>query len=436
MFIVSAVYMIAEKAADAILAAAGHGKLPKCLYGGGIWCKIRNALCCVAGVIGSVAHFLAPAAKALIAVIGGAAAALVVIVLASWLYFEVPPVKPDTAREQAAVDGLVKLAVAQQQAIDKAQGAGAAAANACVKADVTVNAYLPPRLNVGVFAGIPGGEKKYKAWVRFANARDTPGDDRTPDFRSMAIKLIGVSGERNALPTDEGNTQDLLFNGHAAYFAGDPKQLLDFYSACVKAGDCSWLKSPFVAWHYITHPRGAYNLWRGDRVYPTLQSVAWSSVTPFALGDSQVKYAATACDQQAQYGGPGDSFYYLQQRLQARLDPANNNHICLDLQVQLRNDPPNQPIDNTLVRWRGAVTGWQKVGRIDIYPQNFTSPAQQQFCERLAFNPYQGLKVHAPLGGINRARGAVLPAVQDVRLQANGWKRFAAGEITGDEKFK
>ncbi len=436
MFIVSAVYMIAEKAADAILAAAGHGKLPKCVYGEGFWCKVRNALCCVAGFLGCIAHFLAPAAKSLLAVIGGVVAALVVIVLANWLYFEVPPVKPDNAREQAAIDGLVKLAVAQQQAIDKTQGAAASAANACVKADVTVNAFLSPRLNVGVFAGTPGVEKKYKAWVRFANARDTPGDDRTPDFRSMAIKLIGVRGERNALPTDEGNTQDLLFNGHDAFFAGDPKQLLDFHSACGKAGGCDGLKNPFVDWHYITHPRGAYNLWKGDKVYPTLQSVAWSSVTPFALGDSQVKYAATPCDQQAQYGGPGGSFYYLQQRLQARLDPANNNHVCFDLQVQLRNDPPHQPIDNALVRWRGAVTGWQKVARIDIYPQGFTSPAQQQFCERLAFNPYQGLKVHAPLGGINRARGAVLSAAQDVRLQANGWKRFAAGEITGDETFK
>jgi hypothetical protein len=103
--------------------------------------------------------------------------------------------------------------------------------------------------------------------------------------------------------------------------------------------------------------------------------------------------------------------------------------------VQLRNDPPNQPVDNTLLRWPGHVTGWQKVATIDIYPQAFTSQAQQQFCERLAYNPYQGLKVHAPLGGINRARGAVLPAVQDVRLNANGWKRFGPGEVTGNETF-
>lgn len=251
----------------------------------------------------------------------------------------------------------------------------------------------------------------------------------------MAVNLIGVSGERNPVANDEGNTQDLLFNGHRAYFAGDPRQLLAYFSACVKGGGCDPLKNPYVAWDHITHPRGAYNLWKGNKVYPTLQSVVWSSVTPFALGDAQVKYAATPCSRQAQYGGPGDTAYYLQQRLQARLDPANNNHICLDLNVQLRNDPPRQPTDNALVTWDGHVTGWLKVARLDIYPQAFTSYAQQQFCERLAYNPYQGLKAHAPLGGINRARGAMLPAVQDVRLNNNGWKRFGPGEVTGDEAF-
>jgi choline dehydrogenase-like flavoprotein len=431
MFIVSAVYMIAEKAADAILSAAGHGTLPKCVYGEGFWCKIRRALCCVACSIAVVWAFLAPAVKALFGVVASVAALLALIVLASWFYFEVPSEKPDANKEQAAIGGLVELAVAQQTA----QVPGVPAADACVKANVTVNAYQTPRLNVGFLAGKPGGDRTYKAWVRFANAADIPGDDRTPDFRAMTVKLIGVSGERNAFAGDEGNTQDLLFNGHAAYFAGNPQQLLAYQSACAKGGTCDPFRNPFVAWDHLTHPRGAYNLWKGSKVYPTVQSIAWSSVTPFALGDSQVKYAATPCSQQAQYGGPGDSRYYLQQRLQARLDPANGNHICFDLKVQIRNDPPNQPIENTLATWKGSVTGWQNVGRIDVYPQAFTSLAQQQFCERLAFNPYQGLKVHAPLGGINRARGATLQAAHDARLKANGWKPFAPGEVTGNEMF-
>jgi choline dehydrogenase len=438
MFIVSAVYMIGEKAADAILAAAGHGKLSKCVYGEGFWCKVRKALCCVADAITCALVFLAPAIKALLGVVSVVAAVLIAIVLASWFYFEVPPAVPDPAKEQQAIGDTVKLMTAklegQYRAPDFRRDTHPTG-NACVKANVTVNPYLYPRLNVGFLAGKPGGDRTYKAWIRFANAADTLTSDRARDFRSMSIKLFGVSGERNPLQSDEGNTQDLLFNGHDTFFAGDPQQFLDYFSACVKGGGCNPVKNPYVAWDFITHPRGAYNLWKGRKVYPTIQDIAWSSVAPFALGDSQVKYAATPCSTQAQYGGPGNTSYYLQQRLQARLDPHNNNHICLDLQVQLRNDPPSQPIENTLVAWDGHVTGWQKIASIDIYPQNFSSRAQQQFCEQLTFNPYQGLKAHAPLGGINRARGGTMQALQDVRLKANGWTRFGPGELTGDETF-
>ena len=45
----------------------------------------------------------------------------------------------------------------------------------------------------------------------------------------MAIKLIGVSGDRLPFPGDEDNTQDLLFNGHNALFAGDPEQVYSYF---------------------------------------------------------------------------------------------------------------------------------------------------------------------------------------------------------------
>ena len=103
--------------------------------------------------------------------------------------------------------------------------------------------------------------------------------------------------------------------------------------------------------------------------------------------------------------------------------------------MQVRNDPDSQPIENALVAWDDRVATWQKVARIDIYPQTFSSTAQQEFCERLTFNPWHGLKAHMPIGGLNRARRDVMQAMQDVRLEANGMKRFGPHELTGDETF-
>jgi hypothetical protein len=36
---------------------------------------------------------------------------------------------------------------------------------------------------------------------------------------------------------------------------------------------------------------------------------------------------------------------------------------------------------------------------------------------------------------MNRARGIVVQALQNVRLEANHWKRFGPHELTGDETF-
>jgi hypothetical protein len=38
-------------------------------------------------------------------------------------------------------------------------------------------------------------------------------------------------------------------------------------------------------------------------------------------------------------------------------------------------------------------------------------------------------------GGINRARRDVMPAMQDVRLKADGLTRFGPHELTGNENF-
>jgi hypothetical protein len=301
-----------------------------------------------------------------------------------------------------------------------------------VKANVTVAKFISPHLKAGFLQG--DGEKTYKAWIRFSNAADIAAGDVEPDFRGMAIKLFGVSGERLPHPGDETNTQDLLFIGHNAFFAGSPQHFLDFFTACNRGGgSCDPRKNPYVAWHLLTHPRGTWNLLAGRKVYPSIPDITWFSAAPSMLGGQIVKYAAYPCEQQAHYSKPGTTPGYLTERLQNVLDPASNRHLCLQLKVQVRNDPDKQPVENTLIAWDHDVAIWQSAARIDIPPQNFSSMAQQDFCERLAFNPWHGLQAHRPVGGINRARRDVMHALQEVRLKANGRTRFGPHELTGDE---
>ena len=436
MFIVSAVYMIGEKAADAILASAGHARVPSCVYGLGFWCKLWRAVFGLGVVAGSVLHALIPVGKVLMGVVGALAVALIAIVAASWFIFEPPSAKADVNKEMETIRSTTAALTARFNDQHK-EARHLRGSRACVKANVTIASGLPPNLNVGFLQGKPNGEKTYKAWIKFSNAGDYVAADTERDFRGMAVKLFGVSGDRLPDPGDEDNTQDLLFIGHDAFFAGNPQHFHDFFVACAKGGgSCDPMKNPYVAWHLLTHPRGAYNLLVGRKTYPSIPDIEWFSMAPFMLGDQIVKYGAHPCERQAHYNKPGNTPDYLSQRLQNVLDPANNRHFCLDLQVQVRNDPDRQPVENTLIAWRDKDAKWQKVARIDIYPQTFSTTAQQEFCERLAFNPWHGLQVHRPVGGINRARRDVMVALQDVRLKANGWTRFGPHELTGDEVFK
>jgi len=435
-FIVTSVYMIGEKAADAILTDAGHaGILPPDTFktgGGGFWSCCRKTLRRVPKVV--------------LGAIGALAALLILIAAVSYFIFEPPPENPNLDKEAQTVFAIISVLTEKLKAQYKNTVAlrdTHAKGNACVKANFTVRQDLPADLNIGVFKGKPNGDRTYKAWIRFSNAADHVTSDTEPDFRGMAVKLFGVTGSRLPVPGDETDTQDFLFVGHDAFFAGSPQHFHDFFAACVEGGgNCNPKHNLAVAWDLLTHPRGAYNLLVGRKVYPTIAAIDWFSVTPYQLGDQQVqlgnqqvKYGAFPCETQVAYARPGTEPYYLRTRLRETLDPAYKGHLCLNFMVQIRSDPKRQPLENALVAWSPKDSPWQQVATIDVYPQEFSFSRQDAFCERLTFNPWHGLVDHTPLGGINRARRNVMHALQDERFKLNGQKRFAPGELTGNETF-
>lgn len=338
-FIVLCVYMIAEKASDAILAAAGHAIEPRCLYGEGFWCKLGSVVSTIGGFFGKALRALKPTGKVLLALVGVLAVALAGIVAASWFIFEPPPEHPDKDKEAQTIQSIIQVLTEKLNN----QYAGSShlrdthpKANACVKANVTIDPNLPGQLKIGFLKGKPNGEQTYKAWIRFSNAADHVTADTETDFRGMAIKMFGVSGERLPVPGDEADTQDLLFIANNAFFAGSPQHFHDFFSACVRGGGaCDPMQNVYVAWHLLTHPRGAYNLLTGRRVFPSIADIKWFSVAPFGFGDETqlIKYSAFPAEQQTQYGAPGKTPYYLMSRLENLLDPDNNNHLRLNLQI-------------------------------------------------------------------------------------------------------
>jgi choline dehydrogenase len=419
-FIVTSVYMIGEKAADAILTDAGQAPiLPPATFSDEKLGKrlARTARFALAFLIAAIVVLLVAAA---------ATAA------ASFWVFERPSENPNLDEERqttAAITTVLTDRVKTQYRSAAVLRATDPTSNACVKANFTLDPSLPPGFGVGVFAGKPNGERKYRAWIRFSNAAGRATPDTTPDFRGMAIKLLGVSGNRLQSPDSEEGTQDFLLIGHDTFFAGNPQQFYDFFAACEQGGSCNPWRNIFVAWNLLTHPRGAYNRLTGRKVYPSLASVKWYSVTPYKLGEREVKYGVFPCTPQVDYARPGIDPIYLRQRLTEILDPDYQGSLCLRFMVQVRARPDKQPLENALVAWDPGLSRWQGVATIDIFPQRFISPKQDDFCERVAFNPWNGLEAHEPLGGINRVSNHVMHALQQVRLQQKGLARVDPSEL-------
>ena len=108
-----------------------------------------------------------------------------------------------------------------------------AKASGCVKAVFTVDPDLPDALRVGSFVH-PG--EKYKAWIRFSNSAFTPGPDRNPNGRGMALKLIDADPD-HAVAVRTNPPHDLLFINFPAYFLADANDFLAFVRAGGLQGD-------------------------------------------------------------------------------------------------------------------------------------------------------------------------------------------------------
>src|SRR4051794_2482102 len=81
-----------------------------------------------------------------------------------------------------------------------------AKAHGCVRAEFLVEpeAGFPAQYLVRLFQ--PGA--KYHAWIRFSNGSQR--DDRKADAHGMAVKLVGVEGEKVLVAEKDATTHDFV----------------------------------------------------------------------------------------------------------------------------------------------------------------------------------------------------------------------------------
>jgi hypothetical protein len=286
----------------------------------------------------------------------------------------------------------------------------------CLRADFNVEANLPVELQVGLFSQ-PGS---YPTWIRLANASAEP--DTEEDFRGMSLKLMRVEGPKLV---GASSTQDFVLNSHPVLFVGTPEDFLKFIDKSLNSSPILFFLNPFDL-----HLKELGIVRAGRQHHAGHLAIPYWSTTPYSLGpDRVVKYAAKPC------GGvtaelvedPTDG--YLRDAMRGQLASGG---ACFEFMVQFQTDPESMPIEDATVEWDESVAPFHKVATVEIPPQPFESAAQTEFCENLAFNPWNSLAEHRPMGGLNRARKDLYQELAAFRHERNG---VSYSEPTGDEAF-
>ena len=256
----------------------------------------------------------------------------------------------------------------------------------------------------------------YPTWIRFATAASESDDEK--DFRGMSLKLMGVEGE---MLFGEAPNFDIVLNSHPVLFVGTPKLFAEFIES---RHPLLFFLNPFDA--HIKEFRIAL---AGRQHHASHLEIPYWSTTPYLLGvDKAVKYRAHPCGEVADHHDDPEHGY-LHQAMREHLAEAG---ACFDFEVQLQTDPAAMPVEDASVEWDAAASPFRKVATIQIPAQTFDSPAQMEFCENLAFNPWRALPEHRPIGGLNRVRKELYAELARFRHQRNG---VAYREPTGDEVF-
>ncbi len=278
----------------------------------------------------------------------------------------------------------------------------------CVKATFSVEPNLPDELKVGVFAG---KAKDYHAWVRFSNGNTVPEKDKKKDIRGVAIKLLGVPGEKILEDEIHAKTQDFLLMSSETFFAKTLKELSSLLNSMTSP-------NPIKSNLFILNPSLWPILGRAIKRKVACKNplaIPYWSTQPYQFGkiNQAVKYHLRPNPDNVIVVENTTDENYLRYNLAQTL---YNHEAKFDFFVQFQTDPDAMPIEDPTVPWTSQNI---KVATLTIHPQIFDSNEQLEFGDNLSFNPWHSLPEHRPLGAFNRVRKRVYEVMSKFRHAKN-----------------
>ncbi|KMO13405.1 catalase family protein [Methylobacterium indicum] len=290
---------------------------------------------------------------------------------------------------------------------------------------LTVRPDLPPTLAQGLFAA-PGS---YDVVLRLSTNPGDILDDSVSTPRGLAVKVIGVSGER--LPEAEGETQDFVLANAPAFTAPDAKAFLKSLKLLAATTDTPQVfKKVFSA--ALRGLEGAIEAVGGKSAtlislggHPETHILGETFYSQAALrwGDyvAKVAVAPVAPALTALTGASLDVNGKPNGLREAVSEYFRAHEGVWELRAQLLTDRATMPVEDASKPWSEEESPYVPVARITVAPQeSWSDDKVRRLDDGLAFSPWHGLAAHRPLGSVMRARRAVYPRSAGFRAEHNG----------------
>ena len=293
---------------------------------------------------------------------------------------------------------------------------------------------LPEHLRQGMFAT----PATYPVVIRLSSA---PGDihsDEIPAPRGMAIKVIGVEGER-LLPDGPGHNQDfLLVNIPVLNFGTIAKyrQLIGLLEA--NAESPAFLQKAMA---YVAQGIEAAVQAAGAEPGATLRGLArdnrhllgetYHSMAAIRFGDyiAKISAAPLSGNVRALTGKDVGEVDYSTMRDLVSTHFASEG-AEYQLRAQLCTNLDTMPVEDAAVLWREELSPHQPIATLRIPAQDSRSPERRVYGDDvLSYNPWHGIRQHQPLGSIMRVRIAAYERSTRYRHEMNAQPRIEPASL-------
>ncbi len=285
-----------------------------------------------------------------------------------------------------------------------------------------VLADLPKEARQGLFAT----PREIPVVMRLSNGAPRHDHDNVGDVRGMALKLIGVEGEKAIAALADTVTQDFLLIPSDNFIIPTPAQFVGVVRAL--AGH-KLLALPRLIGALGTKAPSILGKMReglSQRVDSVLDLRLHTGL-PIRFGDYAAKLDVVPTHAAGTERVEGRDRFA--RELEAR---AQAGALGWTMRAQLFVDEARTPIEDPTMSWSEEVSPFIPVARIEIPVQDPTSDEGRALTARLndlSFDPWHALAAHRPLGAMMRARNAAYRVSAQERGAAPEPRRLA--DVTG-----